>query len=267
MHISMDLFVMESPTFDVIIGVPTLEALRGCLDFGLQQVTLFAEDKKAVLPFEYALIEVPIINDSDTDSEYFTSDSDAAPDAEEMVENDLVVALADDLNDEPVEELDISVEHKRNLLLLEKVSHLDEKIQGLIIDLLKSTTNIAWSLRDLCPADVPVKHHFELSDNNPLYHRARRMSPRHNDFIRKELDNLLDAGIITPASSAWSFPVVIATKKDGTLRFCVDYWSLNRVMKADRWPLPRIEEIFDELSGGSIFTTLDLLSGYWQVKM
>ena len=78
---------------------------------------------------------------------------------------------------------------------------------------------------------------------------------------------MLKAGIITASSSAWSFPVVIASKKEGKPRFCVDYRALNRVMKADRWPLPKIEELFDDLSGSRFFTTLDLFSGYWQVRM
>ena len=267
LHISMDFYVMKNPPFEVIIGVPTLEALRGCLDFGLQQVTLFAKDKKAVLPFEYALIEVPIVNDSETDSEDFTSDSDIAPDDEDENESDLVIALAKDAEDASVEELDISEEEQRNSLILEKVSHLNEESGDRISGILRDNNIVAWSLQDLCPADVPVRHYFELTDYTPIHHRAHRLAPKHNEFVRKELDNLLDAGIIVPASSAWSFPIVIASKKDGSLRFCVDYRSLNRVMKADRWPLPRIEEIFDDLRGSTVFTTLDLFTGYWQVKM
>ena len=78
---------------------------------------------------------------------------------------------------------------------------------------------------------------------------------------------MLSAGIITPSTSAWSFPVVIATKKDGKPRFCVDYRTLNQVMKPDRWPLPKIEVIFDDFEGANVFSTLDLFSGYWQVRM
>ena len=93
------------------------------------------------------------------------------------------------------------------------------------------------------------------------------MPPKHQQIVREEIDKMLEAGIIKPASSAWSFPVVIATKKDGQPRFCVDYRQLNRVMKGDRWPIPLIQEIFDELKGSKVFTTLDLFSGYWQILM
>lgn len=75
------------------------------------------------------------------------------------------------------------------------------------------------------------------------------------------------AGIITPECSAWSFPVVIARKKDEITRFYVDYRMLNQRIKADWWPLPNIEVIFEELRGGTIFTTLDLFTGYGQICM
>ena len=67
---------------------------------------------------------------------------------------------------------------------------------------------------------------------------------------------MLEAGIITPSISAWSVPVVIV-EKDGNPRFCVYYRTLNQRMKADRWPLPKIEEIFDDLEGSAYFTSLD----------
>lgn len=78
---------------------------------------------------------------------------------------------------------------------------------------------------------------------------------------------MLKAGIIKPATSPWSFPVVIASKKDGIPRFSVDYRLLKKRIKPVRWPISHIEEIFDELNGSRIFTTLDLFQGYWKVKM
>lgn len=74
---------------------------------------------------------------------------------------------------------------------------------------------------------------------------------------------MLKAGIITAASSAWSFPVVIDTENDRKPRFCVDYRVLNRRITADRFTLPKIQEIF----GGVFFMTLDLFFGYWQIRL
>ena len=93
------------------------------------------------------------------------------------------------------------------------------------------------------------------------------MKSMHNAKVRKEVDRMLAAGIITPVELSWTSPVVTATKKDGFLRFCVDYRKLNSVIHADRWPLPRVDEILDDMKGSSVFTTMDLFQGYWKIKM
>ena len=76
---------------------------------------------------------------------------------------------------------------------------------------------------------------------------------------------MLQEGIITPVESAWTSPIVLATERDGSPRFCSDFRKLNAVKKGDKWPVPCVEEVFDDLRGSSIFTTLDLFQGYWQI--
>ena len=78
---------------------------------------------------------------------------------------------------------------------------------------------------------------------------------------------MLANGIASPSQSQWSSPIVLAKKKDGTLRFCVDYRKLNKVTDRDSYPLPRMRDLFDKLSGAKYFTLLDLASGYWQIPM
>ena len=151
--------------------------------------------------------------------------------------------------------------------LTSRLAHLPREAQEILFHALGANDIVAWTLDDLRPASVPFRHGFELTDEVPIHFRSRRLSPRHQAIVREELDRMLEAGIIKPSVSAWSFPVVIVQKKDGKPRFCVDYRTLNQKMKADRWPLPKIEEIFDDLKGSTHFTTLDLFSGYWQVRL
>ena len=78
---------------------------------------------------------------------------------------------------------------------------------------------------------------------------------------------MLKQEVIEPSTSPWASPLVLVRKKDGGLRFCVDYRKLNRVTRLDEFPLPRIDDTLDLLAGARYFTTLDLASGYWQVRM
>ena len=77
---------------------------------------------------------------------------------------------------------------------------------------------------------------------------------------------MLDAGIIKPCKSKWSFHVFIATKKDKKPRFCVDYRILNKKMRANRYPLPGMDETIDDLQGTEVYTNLEILFEYWQLS-
>ena len=78
---------------------------------------------------------------------------------------------------------------------------------------------------------------------------------------------MLEAGVICPSSSPLSSPLVLVKKKDGTWRFCIDFRKVNAVTHRDAYPLPRIDETLDSLAKASLFSTLDLASGYWQVEL
>ena len=86
-------------------------------------------------------------------------------------------------------------------------------------------------------------------------------------FINEEIQRMLDNKLIRESTSPWASPVVLAKKKNGKLRFCVDYRKLNAITKKDAYPLPRIDDMLESLAGAKYFSTLDLMSGYWQVEM
>src|SRR6266498_3373461 len=113
-----------------------------------------------------------------------------------------------------------------------------------------------------------IEEHAIITENvHPIKKHAYRTALKENAFIEKEINKMLEQGLIQPSTSPWSFPVVIVKKKNGQLSFCVNYKLLNDVTKKDTYPLPRINEILDVLNEAQWFTTLDLASGYWQIKV
>ncbi|KAE9263517.1 hypothetical protein PR003_g33132, partial [Phytophthora rubi] len=88
-----------------------------------------------------------------------------------------------------------------------------------------------------------------------------------NTLIDKEVDTMLSQGVIEEGEGAWGFPVVIVRKKDGSVRFYIDYRALNAVTVKDVYPLPRVDETLEALHGSRRFTSLDLHSGYWQLAV
>lgn len=111
-------------------------------------------------------------------------------------------------------------------------------------------------------------HHIPLLPNTTqMNSRPYRYSPLHKTEIERQVTELLQAGLISHSTSPFASPVLLVQKKDGSWRFCVDYRKLNAVTVKNRFPMPVIEEILEELAGSKYFTKLDMRSGYHQVRM
>lgn len=85
--------------------------------------------------------------------------------------------------------------------------------------------------------------------------------------MQKLLSDMERHDVIQPSSSPWASPVVLVQKEDGKLRFCINYRKLNAITRKDAYPIPRIDDTLDTLAGSTWFTTLDLVSGHWQVEV
>ena len=112
-----------------------------------------------------------------------------------------------------------------------------------------------------------VKHKIVTSTEMPIKQPVRRPPFHLRGEAQKEVDRMLDHGVIEPSESPWASPVVLVRKKDGSLRYCIDYRKLNSITRKDSYPLPRIDESLDSLAEMKYFSTLDLASGYWQIGL
>ncbi|GFX59294.1 hypothetical protein TNCV_4217101 [Trichonephila clavipes] len=112
-----------------------------------------------------------------------------------------------------------------------------------------------------------TQHRIDTADHPPIKQHPRRLPFSKQEEVGTLLREMQENDIIEPSSSPWASPIVLVRKKDGSTRFCVDYRKLNDVTKKDSYPLPRIDDTLDTLSGHKWFSTLDLKSGYWQVEI
>ena len=112
-----------------------------------------------------------------------------------------------------------------------------------------------------------VKHQINTGTETPIRQAPRRLPLAKQGEVSEMVTDMQTAGVIETSTSPWSSPVVLVKKKDGSMRFCVDYRKLNDVTKKDSYPLPRIDDTLDTLSGAKVFSTLNLQSGYWQVEV
>jgi hypothetical protein len=118
------------------------------------------------------------------------------------------------------------------------------------------------------PPDRKVEFAIELIPGTaPISKRAYRVSEPELVELKKQIDELLEKGYIRPSTSPWVAPVLFVEKKDGTKRMCIDYRALNEVTIKNKYPLPRIEDLFDQLRGASVFSKIDLRSGYHQLRI
>jgi hypothetical protein len=118
------------------------------------------------------------------------------------------------------------------------------------------------------PPDREIEFSIDLVPGTQPIHKAPyRMAPSELKELKDQLQELLDRGFIRPSVSPWGAPVLFVKKKDGAMRMCIDYRELNKVTIKNKYPLPRIDDLFDQLKGASIFSKIDLLSGYHQLKV
>ena len=141
---------------------------------------------------------------------------------------------------------------------------LDERQRQELSDLLAGFGGVMQRYPDQTSL---TEHGIQTGEAQPIRLPPYRLPHAHRDIVQKELREMLAHRIIEPSTSDWAAPIVLVKKKDGSLRLCVDYRRLNSVSKADAYPMPRIDELIDQLGKAQYLSTLDLTKGYWQVPV
>nr|ABD91504.1 putative polyprotein [Oryza sativa Indica Group] len=118
------------------------------------------------------------------------------------------------------------------------------------------------------PPKREIEFRIDLAPGTaPIYKRPYRMAANELAEVKKQVDEQLQKGYIRPSTSPWGAPVIFVEKKNKTKRMCVDYRVLNKVTIKNKYPLPRIDDLFDQLKGAKVFSEIDLRSGYHQLRI
>ena len=146
----------------------------------------------------------------------------------------------------------------------DKLTHLSEKERRDVKELLNEFPQLF--------ADVPsrtdaVEHDVDVGDTTPIKQAPYRANPTKMKNLEKEIEYMLQNGIIEPSSSAWSSPCILVPKPDRSYRFCTDYRKVNACTKTDSFPIPRIDDCIDRIGKAKYVSKFDLLKGYWQIPL
>ncbi|KAL0555989.1 hypothetical protein IC582_004492 [Cucumis melo] len=138
-----------------------------------------------------------------------------------------------------------------------------EKLKPKDVSVVKEFLDVFLDDLSGLPLDREIEFTIELLlGTTPISQAPYRMAPSELKELKMRLQELVDKGYIRSSVSPWGAPVLFVKKKDGTLRLCIDYRQLNKVTIRNKYPLPHIDDLFDQLKGATLFSKIDLRSGY-----
>eukprot|EP00731_Ephydatia_muelleri_P028964 Em0020g608a len=275
------LIVTGDITVGAILGLDFLENHKCCIDCGAKILT-FPQNKLSVqvhhvMPVKVeAPIECPAIG-------LVTLEKIVVPPSSEMevmvkqASPGMKVASMSQLHEDCItqnisavtEHIPLSQGDQEALwsMVCKVGDHLNDGEKELVFHLLMEYADVfAFNSGQIGRTNI-LKHRIDTGNTPPVHLLPRRIPQSRREEMAKLVKDMLEQGAIQQSDSPWSSPVVLVKKKDGSVRFCVDYRKVNSVTRKDAYPLPRVDDTLDTLAGSRLFTTLDLASGYWQVEV
>ena len=225
-----DLIVMEISDFDIILGMDWLSEHFAFIDCREKRVIFQIPDRRTYY-FQGIRNHTPV-----------TSNSLQVCHMKEVVHEGYLVSLQEIEKKEPRDLEDVRI-------VRDYPEVFPEELPGL-----PPVREVDFSI-DLEPG------------SQPLSKAPYRMAPAELEELKKQLKELIEKGFVRPSISPWGAPVLFVKKKDGSMRLCMDYRELNKITIKNKYPLPRIDDLFDQLHGAAIFSKIDLCLGYHQLRI
>lgn len=185
-----------------------------------------------------------------------------------LVERDAIpqrVFITESLIDDQTPEKDLP-DHLLDMFVRRSTS-LNQEQKDVFFKLLLEHKDVFSKTSDDLGCTGIIKHKIDTENEKPVRQSLRRQPIAKRNIERSEVQSMLEKGVIEPSTSAWASNLVLVSKPNGATKACVDYRQLNAKTVKDAYPLPRIDECLDSLSGAKWFSTMDLNSGFWQIEM
>lgn len=245
--------VIDMPGFDIILGDPWLVDHRVHMDFGTKSAYVYKGKHRIVLRHQHGA--EPMRGSHAGDQPALLSALQAKRVCRAGGRHLLVQVAAS-----------TAERYKLAAMTQAEADGLvpEANLQAILTDF----ADVFAELPDELPPKRNIAHVIPLEPGaRPVYRPLYRLTQAEKAEVERQVTELLKKGYIEPSQSPWGAPVLFVPKKDGGLGMCIDYRALNKLTVKNRYPLPRIEDLLEQLQGAKVFSGLDLASGYWQIRI
>jgi hypothetical protein len=257
--LKVEMHVTDATNYNVILGTDWLVKTKAEIKPVEGIVTLNSHNLSK--DFDIQVFKEEVIKKIPGDEEY---------EEQEIIEHLAFLDMDEEANEEENDIIEMYMEQREE----KKEKEKEEELQNLTKQQQEELQDFLFEYNHMFADDecdmgetYHVEHTIPTFSPFPIFQPKRSYSEENSKFIKEEVQRMLAAGIIRESHGDWSSPPVIVSKKNGKKRFCVDYRQLNKYTEKDKYPLPKIDTLLSEFQGAKYYTSLDMKSGYWQVRI